>query len=155
MLALGIVGSSFYGIQRDVIMSPGEVISVGDFELRYIGEETFQRSDRTEFRYTIDTYSDGSLLATLNPERAYYPAFRMSSTRAGIRSTPVQDIYIIPSESIDGGKTGFRIYINPLVWWMWASGPLLALGTLLAVSPRRRLAPAPVTGPDGMGLARV
>ncbi len=93
-------------------------------------------------------------LGIMSTTRTFYRDFRIAATRAAIRSTPLEDFYIVPSEFGEDGQTVFRIYVNPLVWWMWASGPLLALGTLLAVSPRRRLAPAPVTVPDGMGLAR-
>ena len=61
----------------------------------------------------------------------------------------------MPSEFGEDDQIVFRVYINPLVWWMWASGPLMAMGALLAVSPRRRLAPVLVTDPDRMGLAKV
>ena len=32
------------------------------------------------------------------------------------------------SEFDADGRAIFRVHINPLVWWMWASGPLLILG---------------------------
>ena len=59
----------------------------------------------------------------------------MSATRAAIRSTPIEDFYIVPSEFGDDGRTVFRVYVNPLVWWMWFAAPVLLLGTLLAIFP--------------------
>ena len=37
----------------------------------------------------------------------------------------------MPSEFDREGPAIFRVLINPMVWWMWASGPILVLGTLL------------------------
>ena len=138
LLALGIVGSSFYNQQRDVLLAPGERAQVGDYELEYIGTETTDKADRTEFVSTINVYKDGDFIGTLTPQRTFYPAFRMASTRAAIKSTPVEDLYIVPSELVDGGSAGFRVLINPLIWWMWIAGPVFMIGTFIALWPRRQ-----------------
>ena len=87
--------------------------------------------------------------------RADYPSFRIASTIGAIHSTPIEDFYIVPSEFSGGGQAVFRVLINPMVWWMWASGPVMVLGTLLALSPRRRPALADVRLPAGAQTARV
>ena len=138
LLALGIVGSSFYNEQRDVLLAPGERAQVGDYELEYIGTETTDKSDRTEFVSTINAYKDGDFIGTLTPQRSFYPAFRMASTRAAIKSTPIEDLYIVPSELVEGGGAGFRVLINPLIWWMWIAGPVFMIGTFIALWPRRQ-----------------
>jgi len=76
-------------------------------------------------------------IGTMYARRSFYHDFKMASTRAAIRSTPIEDFYIVPSEFQEDGRTVFRIYINPLVWWMWAAGPIFVLGTLFAISPKR------------------
>jgi cytochrome c-type biogenesis protein CcmF len=91
----------------------------------------------------------------MEPRRAFYPAFRIGATRAAIRSTPVEDFYIVPSEFNDDGRAVFRVYVNPLVWWMWASGPVIFLGTLFALSPQRQPSPATVRVPAGVRTAKV
>jgi cytochrome c-type biogenesis protein CcmF len=155
MLAVGAIGSSFYDLQRDIPMSPGDTRELGGYSFTYLGVSERAFSDRDEGTASFSVSKGDRDLGILSATRTFYREFRIAATRAAIRSTPLEDFYIVPSEFGEGGQTVFRVYVNPLVWWMWASGPLLALGTLLAVSPRRRLAPAPVTLPDGMGLARV
>ena len=145
VLALGIVGSSFYGIQRDVILAPGERATVGDYELEYLSTKVTGKADRTESVSTVNAYKGGAFLGTLTAKRDFYPSFRMSSTRAGIRSTPVEDLYVIPSEAMDDGSMGFRVFVNPLVWWMWVAGPVFILGTVVALWPQRRPAMGFVT----------
>ena len=142
LLALGVVGSSFYGAQEDLILAPGQKAQVEDYELEYVSTIVTEKSDRTEFLSTVKVYKGGEFLGVLTPQRAFYPDFRMASTRAGIRSTPVEDLYIIPSETLDDGSVGFRVLVNPLVWWMWIAGPVFLLGTLVALWPQRGLAPA-------------
>ena len=147
LLALGVVGSSFYGFQKDIILAPGERAEIGEYELEYLDTRVTQKSDRTEFVTTVSVYKDGDFLKTMTPERAFYPDFRMASTRAAINSTPVEDFYVIPSEILDDGSVGFRVFVNPLVWWMWIAGPVLLLGTAIALWPQRSPVLARLRGP--------
>ncbi len=147
LLALGVAGSSFYGFQRDIILAPGEREQIGNYELEYLDTDVTPKSDRTEFASKVNVYRDGDLLRTMTAQRAFYPDFRMASTRAAIHSTPVEDFYVIPSEILDGGSVGFRVFVNPLVWWMWIAGPVLLLGTVIALWPQRSPAPARLRDP--------
>ena len=137
MVALGVVGGSFYDKQRDIIMQEGEQYEIGDYEVMYIGTEETMFSDRTEFTSVISVKKDGSSLAEMRPKRSFYPGFNMASTRAAIRSTPIEDFYVVPSENMPDGSVGFRIMINPLIWWMWVAGPFVILGTLVSLWPRK------------------
>lgn len=147
MVALGVIGTSFFSTQRDLILAPGEKTSIQGFDLLYVGTQIEPRSNRTEFTSTVEVYRDGTLLDVLFPKRSFYPSFNMASTRAAIRSTPVDDLYLVPSENLGDGNVGFRILVNPLTWWMWIAGPVLVLGTLVALwpSPARETASASLT----------
>ena len=145
MVALGVVGQSFYGVQRDVALQPGESVTVQDYTLEYVDTTALAYADRTEFRTTVEVYRDGELLETMHPQRTFHPAFNMASTRAAIRSTPVEDFYVVPSENREDGAVGFRILVNPLVWWMWVAGPVMIFGTVVALWPSRVPARRPVT----------
>ncbi|MAW72581.1 MAG: cytochrome C biogenesis protein [Acidimicrobiaceae bacterium] len=145
MVSLGVVGTSFFNEQRDVVLGLGETVRINDYELRYMGTVEDAKSNRTEFRSTVEVYRDGQLSYTLEPQRAFYPDFNMASTRAAIRSTPVEDLFVVPSENLPDGSVGFRILVNPLIWWMWVAGPVLILGTLVSLWPQqvRTTVPAP------------
>ena len=142
LLGLGVVGSSFYGTQRDLILAPGESAQIGEYEIKFLDTSITGKSDRTEYVSTVEASKGGDYLGTLTARRTFYPEFSMSSTRASIRSTPVEDFYVIPSEVLDDGSTGFRVFVNPLVWWMWIAGPIFILGTVVALWPQRSPAPA-------------
>ena len=135
MVTLGIVGTSFFNAQKDVVLSPGETTTIDNYEIRYLGTTVMPFGNRTEFISSVEVYRDGELLDTISPNRAFYPNFNMASTRAAIRSTPVEDFYVVPSENLPDGDVGFRILVNPLIWWMWVAGPVMVLGTIIALWP--------------------
>ena len=147
LVALGIVGSSFYGVQKDVVLAPGERTSIGGYEVEFL-TTTFQAfPDRSESRFLLAAYKDGAPLTALEARRDFYPAFDISSTQAAIRSTPVEDLYVVPSSLQEDGSAGFRIFVNPMIWWIWVAGPVMVLGTVIALWPQRSPARAPAPSP--------
>ncbi len=154
MLAIGAVSSSFYSVQRDFSMRPGDTESLDNYTFRYVNVSRNIYPDREEDVAEFEVFAGGSYLGIMRPYRAFYSDFGIGATRAAIRSTPVEDFYIVPSEFNDDGRAVFRVYVSPMVWWMWASGPLLFLGTLLAVYPQRRPAPVALRVPRGAQIAR-
>jgi cytochrome c-type biogenesis protein CcmF len=137
-LALGITGSSFYSVQRDIILAPGEKVNLNNYSIEYLGVREVVKSDRTEFFNDMKVQIDGGAEWIMTTWRAYYPDLRIASTRAAIRSTPLEDLYIVSTESMEDGSGVFRIMVKPLVWWMWLAGPVLILGTVVALWPERR-----------------
>ena len=147
LVALGVVGSSFYGVQKDVVLAPGERTSIGGYEVEFV-TTTFQAfPDRSESRFLLAAYRDGTPLTALEARRDFYPAFDISSTQAAIRSTPVEDLYVVPSSLQEDGSAGFRIFVNPMIWWIWVAGPVMVLGTVIALWPQRSPARAPAPSP--------
>lgn len=153
MLAVGAIASSFYEVQRDFSMEPGDTETLGGYTFTYLGFGRSDHPDRSEVTARFSATAGGSDLGPMEARRSFYHDFRMSSTKAAIRSTPLEDFYIVPSEFEEDGRAVFRVYVNPLVWWMWAAGPLFVLGTLLALSPRRERAAAALRIPPAARLA--
>jgi cytochrome c-type biogenesis protein CcmF len=69
----------------------------------------------------------------------------MRSTEVGIRSTPLEDLYIIlaDAEDLEGiiandpgaQRIVAEIQVNPLVGWIWYGGIILTIGSLIALWP--------------------
>lgn len=158
MLAFGVIGSSFYNEERDVFLTVGERTQIGAYSVEFAGMRSETFPDRTERVADLRVTRGGADLGTLSAWQGVYPAFSILSTRAGIRSTPREDLYVIFSElQPDGETAAFRILVNPLVWWMWAAGPFVILGSLIALWPARRraaaYAPSPLPGAAPTGAA--
>ncbi|MBD86534.1 MAG: cytochrome C biogenesis protein [Chloroflexi bacterium] len=139
MLAFGILGSSFYNSEKDVFLAIGESTEIEDYSIKFTGIRTEIFPDRTERIADLKITKGDNELGSIGAWQGIYPSFSMLSTRAAIRSTPIEDLYVIFSETQPDGKTAaFRILVNPLVWWMWLSGPFVILGTIVALWPARK-----------------
>lgn len=154
MLAVGVVASSFFSAQRDIVMLPGDVQAFGDYTFKYVGAVHTVHTDRAESIAAFDVWKGERFSGRMEAFRAFYPTFSIASTKGAIRSTPIEDFYIVPSEFGADDQAVFRVLINPMVWWMWASGPVLALGILVGLWPARRPNPAVVRVPSGAQAAR-
>jgi cytochrome c-type biogenesis protein CcmF len=65
-----------------------------------------------------------------------------------------EDIYLTLGQGVAPGDTEatIRVFIKPMILWLWIGGAVMALGTLLAAFPgsRRRNAIDPVSAPIGL-----
>ena len=93
MLAIGAIGSSFYSLQRDFPMSPGDTRSLGDYSFTYLGISERSFSDRDEGTARFMVRSGDRDLGIMSTTRTFYRDFRIVATRAAIRSTPMEDFY--------------------------------------------------------------
>ena len=89
---------------------------------------------------------------TLQPDRASYAGLGgQSLTHVAISSTPIADVYVVLAGIDDNGSASFRIFVNPLVAWIWSGGAIIILGVILGnVGEGRRasdLAMARITNP--------
>jgi cytochrome c-type biogenesis protein CcmF len=139
LLAFGVIGTQFFDQRADLVLRPGESATLDDYRIEYVGRETEQRSDRTAQWANINVYRGGEFAGTLRPWHAFYPDFRQVSVRAGIRSTPVEDLYLVPTDFLDDGRLVLRASINPLAMWLWIAGPIFLIGTLVALWPQATL----------------
>jgi cytochrome c-type biogenesis protein CcmF len=145
VLVTGIAASHFWQQERDVTLAPGQQVTVAGYALTYVGAEQRQLDDHTEL-VGVMRFGD----ATLEPARATYAGLGgQSLTRVAINTTPLADVYVVLAGAGDGGSASFRVFVNPLVSWIWAGGAIIILGVLLGnlgesapavVAVRRRVA---------------
>ena len=90
-------------------------------------------------------------MGLLTSERRQYvdsrkiPTFE-PSTEVGIRSTLQEDLYITFAGAVGGTEEAvYRFTINPLVWWVWFGGFVLAFGGLVTMWPGGGPTIAPAT----------
>jgi len=127
VLVVGIAGSHFWQQQKDVTLKPGDQVSVAGYTLTYTGSEQRQLADHTEL---VGAMKLGD--QTMQPARASYAGLGgQSLTHVAISSTPVADVYVVLVGITADGSASFRIFVNPLVAWIWAGGAIIILGVVL------------------------
>tara|TARA_Y100001970_G_C14250795_1_gene871702 strand:+ start:2200 stop:4137 length:1938 start_codon:yes stop_codon:yes gene_type:complete len=134
LLAIAVTGSSFYKIQKDIVLSKGEQTEIGNYTVQYIDSSTIKYSDRSELFHDLKVTKDNKSQDIISWQ-AFYPKQNVTTVRAAIISTLLHDVYIISTETTKNEEVVFRMTINPLIWWMWLAGPILILGSLIALWP--------------------
>ena len=86
--------------------------------------------------------SNGKELTSLRPEKIFHYSYQQPVTEVAIRSTLVEDLYVILVSWDETGAAAFKVLVNPLVIWIWIGGTVVVLGGLIAFWPKRRAKPA-------------
>ena len=136
VVVLGLAGSHFWQQEKDVTLQPGEQVSIAGYNLMYTGSQVRQLSDHSELVAAMRLGDQ-----TLQPARATYASLGgQSLTHVAISSSPIADVYVVLAGTNGDGSASFRIFVNPLVSWIWSGGAIIILGVLLGNARERRLA---------------
>lgn len=144
VLAIGIIGSSVYGISKEVTLKQGESVSVNNYTLTYQAVDRIETQSKVALTTTLAVRNRGKQIGTVTPEK-YYPQNRdQAITVAAVRSTPLDDLYVILIGSESDGSASFKVMSNPLVGWIWVGGGIIIFGGFIAFWPDRRKQELPV-----------
>ena len=104
-------------------LRPGESISLGHYTVTYEGSEVYvppKEPDKTIFLGHVLVSTDGGALERMSP---YREVFRQGGglLPPALRSNLAEDLYILFLGE-EGGFGSFKVFINPLVNWVWSGG---------------------------------
>lgn len=84
----------------------------------------------------LNVYKNGKFLLQMAPERRFYHASQQTETMVADHSTLQRDLYVVyEGRNPQTNQPIIKIFINPLVAWIWIGVLVMALGTLLALVP--------------------
>ncbi|HBY95617.1 MAG: heme lyase CcmF/NrfE family subunit [Ardenticatenaceae bacterium] len=139
-MVIGIVGSNFYKIEKDVTVKPGESFTIGTYQVETLPLRGAQNAIKQSVIAPVQLSRNGTSLGELNPGIDFH--FKVPGgqreTEVAVRSTPVEDFYIVLAGVNDDNTVTFKIFINPLVFWLWVGGVILVAGTWVAFWPDPR-----------------
>jgi cytochrome c-type biogenesis protein CcmF len=119
------------------VLKVGEQVELAGYRVKLEALETgIAGPNYTAARATLSLSKDGAQIALLKPERRTFPARAMDTTETAISSNIVRDLYAVVGETQDGGVV-VRLFVKPLVAFIWLGATLMALGGLLSLSDRR------------------
>lgn len=115
----------------------GETFQVADYDITLVDVEEVPGPNYTSTFATMRVERDGKLIATMTPEKRFYPVQAMPTTEAAIRSSAFKDIYLVIGDAQQGGGWAVRSYIKPFALWIWLGSGLMALGGVISLTDRR------------------
>jgi cytochrome c-type biogenesis protein CcmF len=143
VMFIGIAGGAF-NQSKEQEMGFGDTLQLGPYRLVC---QSFTQDSNPNFdtEYALlDVYKGGKKITQLAPEKRFYIASQTSSTMVALRSTLANDLYVIyEGKNPDTDKPIIKVFLNPLMNWIWVGVLVVAFGTLLALTPNLARATAP------------
>src|SRR5438105_3456928 len=132
--------------ETEATLRPGESASLRSpyghtYTFTHLGISQYDALNRQITAATVEVRRNGKPIGFLTPEKRQHvdglgrPTFQ-PSTEPAIMSMLREDLYGVLGGTVDGTEQAvFRFTINPLVWWVWYGGMVVALGGLIVMWP--------------------
>ncbi|HCR72276.1 MAG TPA: cytochrome C biogenesis protein [Anaerolineae bacterium] len=141
LMAIGILGIELFQKETQGTVAAGESLNVGDYTVEYreLASWDVPSDDVNYTRAVVDIYENGIYLGQLYPRIDYFYDAEQTMTIPGQRSTFRDDLYILLVDWQPVSNTGatFKIYVNPLVNWLWIGSLLFLFGIIFAAWPEK------------------
>jgi cytochrome c-type biogenesis protein CcmF len=148
LIVIGFAGAAFK-TEANRLLALGESMRVGRYTLVYDGVDRARTAEKDINSFDISVLRGGEKIATLRPQRNFHFAQRQAQSEVAIRTTPVEDLYIVVSSLDPDGTAAVRAFVNPLTWWIWAGAAVMLAGMAVVITghsavaapaaPRRRV----------------
>lgn len=143
LIAVALAASNSFTRSQELSLEKGIPASFGGhtFELVGFAETDDDRKSSVAALISID---DGE---PYSPMISKYKAMGMNIGTPSVRSSFIKDIYLTlePPVRSTSSEAKIKVFIKPMIMWLWIGGGLMALGTLLSAFPGRRRRPTDPT----------
>ncbi len=139
LMAIGILGIEIFQTETQGTVAVGDALDISGYTVEY--KELANWDDTPAgvnyTRAVVDVYKNGVYLGQLNPRKDYYYDSQQNMTIPGNRSTLRDDLYVllVDWQPISANGATFKIYVNPLVNWLWIGSLLFLFGVIIAAWP--------------------
>ena len=135
VIVIGLAGAAF-NQDKEQEMGFGDRMQLGPYTVVC---ESYTQEDNPNYsteHAILSVYKNGNAMGQMFPERRFYKASQQTSTMVAIHSTIKEDLYIIyAGRNFDTDKPIIKVFINPLVSWIWIGVLVLVFGTIVAMLP--------------------
>jgi cytochrome c-type biogenesis protein CcmF len=135
VMFIGIAGGAF-NQSHEQEMGSGDTLSIGPYRLVC---QTYTQDSNPNYdtEYALlNVFKNGKKITQLAPEKRFYKASQTSSTMVALHSTLERDLYVIyEGRNPDTDRPIIKVFINPLMNWIWIGVAIVVAGTFLALMP--------------------
>lgn len=142
--ALGVAATSSFSLEKDVAMTVGDTVHVQGYDFHLHAFDEIKGSNYDATRATISVHQGDDIIANLYPEKRNYVVSMMPMTEVGIRPSLLNEVYVALGEPItdangkvDNNTWAVRVYVKPMVRWLWLGAIVMGLGALVAMLDKR------------------
>ncbi len=141
LMAIGILGIEIFQSSTQGALAQGEELNIAEYTVKYreLASWDDQGKGVNFTRAVLDVYEDGIYLGQLTPRIDFYFDSQQNMTIPGNRSTLRDDLYVllVDWQPVTNMGATFKIFVNPLVNWLWIGSLLFLVGIIFAAWPDR------------------
>jgi len=137
VLFIGLVSSSLRLEKTVKDVEPGESFNLGGYTFKFDGLSSKKGRNFEMVIGKLKVLKEGKEVYELSPGRAFYPKMNEVTSEVDIRSGFFRDIYAILLNASER-RASFRVYITPMVSWIWAGSWIMLIGSAFAFLHRRK-----------------
>ena len=140
VMAIGVIGSRNYATDEVRAMQMGESWETRGYMFVFENfAPNIPNGEGITAQATLGVYEDGRRITTLTPSTTYFPRQQQNMTNPAIYGDAPffrRDVYAIIQGWEDNFEyVSFRVYVNPMMAWVWMGGLLYLLATVLTMFP--------------------
>jgi cytochrome c-type biogenesis protein CcmF len=141
LMAIGILGIELFQKETQGTVAQGEALNVGQYSVEYreLASWDVNGEGVNHTRAVLDVYENGIYLGQLYPRIDYFFDAEQTMTIPAQRSTFRDDLYIllVDWQPVSNSGATFKIYVNPLVNWLWIGAFVFLFGIIFAAWPEK------------------
>ena len=132
VMIIGVTYSSVYQKEFNFNMKIGDEVTIENQLLKFDEIKIVDQENYQSLRAVFSLKSNDEIISYIDPGKNYYPVSKMITTEAGIYHAWFKDIYItLGSET--NNLWFIKVYINPLVSFIWIGVFIMIFASLVAV----------------------
>jgi cytochrome c-type biogenesis protein CcmF len=143
LIAVALGASNSYTHSQELSLTKGEVARFGGHTFELLGFSEFSDDRRTTISAQV-SIDGGQAYA---PAVSKYKAMGSNIGTPSVKTSFVKDIYLTlePPVKPTSDSAKIKVFIKPMIMWLWIGGGLMGIGTLLSVFPGKRRRPTDPT----------
>jgi cytochrome c-type biogenesis protein CcmF len=115
-MAAGIIGSSLLATEEEITLKQGESITINSYTLYYDDLSYSETASKEIVTATVSAQHNGNFIGMLTPEKYFHRVYEQPVTEVAIRTSPLEDLYVILAGWEQDETAIFNILVNPMVW---------------------------------------
>lgn len=142
IIVAGITGAQTFRQSIEASLTRGESVQLSGYTFTYEGAVGRQEPHRFAAVARMQVKRGDTVLGGMEPRLNFYPSQREPVGTPHVVTLGSTDLYVsLLSVEPDGKRVVVKAFVIPMVSWLWRSLPVLVLGTLISLWPKKERVP--------------
>ncbi len=134
LMFVGFAGATF-NLEETKLLKPGERWNLAGYTVEYRQVRPVDHPHYAGAVARLALFKDGEPVGILLPEKRMYFQQEQPTTIPAVASSLTEDFYVILAGLEPDQSAALKVYINPLVNWIWIGGFVFVIGNTLLLWP--------------------